>query len=287
MRCTIRLISLAALGVQAACAPDRSTSPERGVPAAARAGYDDPGTHRQYGVPLSLGQGKVRAYVVLDARTGQTPLEIGVAIDARTLEGTLPDEGSITPLALPGHAPAPYRFVLFDWNPHGHEREGVYKDVPHFDFHFYFTPLADVQAITPNDPAFAAKANNLPTGDFVPPYYVVPIPPWMEPAMVAEPGMGVHWNDVRSPEFQQLFGNPGAYQPFTKTFIYGSWDGRFTFVEPMVTREYLLRRTDEVIPVPQPARYPEPGWYASAYRITYDRQAREYRVALVGLSWRE
>jgi hypothetical protein len=32
-----------------------------------------------------------------------------------------------------------------------------------------------------------------------------------------------------------------------------------------------------------PARVPEPGWYPTAYRVSYDAQAREYRVALTGL----
>jgi hypothetical protein len=69
--------------------------------------------------------------------------------------------------------------------------------------------------------------------------------------------------------------------------IYGSWDGQITYIEPMITREYLLRRTNETIPIPQPARDPQPGWYPAAYRITYDAQAREYRVAIVDFAWRE
>jgi hypothetical protein len=99
--------------------------------------------------------------------------------------------------------------------------------------------------------------------------------------------MGVHWQDLLSPEYQRVLGRPEAYRPFTKTYVYVTWDGRITALEPMITREYLLRRVDEVVPVRQPARYPDPGWYPGAYRIRYDATAREYRVALVDLTWRQ
>jgi len=96
--------------------------------------------------------------------------------------------------------------------------------------------------------------------------------------------MGVHWVDVRSPELQNLLGNPGGYQPFTKTFIYGSWAGRYTFYEPMVTRAYLMSKPSDVVtPISTPAQYPLAGSYATAYRVTFDSQAKEYRVALTGL----
>ena len=85
-----------------------------------------------------------------------------------------------------------------------------------------------------------------------------------------------------------------AYRPFTTTFLYGSWDGRFTFLEPMITRAYILANKsatdpavrDEVIPIPAAAQVGMPGYYPKAYRITWDAQAREYRIALTQLAWR-
>ena len=269
-----------------ACAPDGSTLASRSDSAitASRAGA--PGEHRQYGVPVKLGDGHVRTYVVLDAKDDHRPLEVGVAIDARTIEGTLPTgEPLYIPLALPARTPAPFRFVLFDWNPHGHMPPGVF-DLPHFDFHFYTVPQGDVEAINVADPDFATKADNLPTGDYLPPAYAVGKPPSAAPSSVAMPGMGVHWQDLLSPEYQRVLGRPEAYRPFTKTYVYVTWDGRITALEPMITREYLLRRVDEHVPIRQPARYPDPGWYPSAYSIQYDGHAREYRVALVDFTWR-
>lgn len=282
MRSLLALGSTAALALIAACAPDAPTAPSAdraGALAPDRAGYDMPGIHRQYGTPQKLGNGMARTYVVLNATAGQAPVELGIALDAQALEGlpTDGDEHSFL-LQLPEKSPAPYRFVELGWNPQGHEPAGVYT-VPHFDFHFYTISVAERDAIGPSDPEFAAKANNLPSGAHVPPFYIVPGPP----AAVAVPQMGVHWSDVRSPELQGLLGHPQAYQPFTKTFIYGSWAGRFTFYEPMITRAYLLTQPDVTTPIPVPALYPHPGSYPTAYRVSYDAQAKEYLVALTGL----
>lgn len=283
----VRLLQYTTVCAGLACSPDRATVMAGRDSAPATAVAKSPGVHRQYGPPVTLGEGKVRAYVLLNAKEDQRPLEIGVAIDARTIEGPLPSADMVMmPITLPAQAPAPYRFVLFDWNPLGHAPPGVF-DLPHVDVHFYLVPQAEVDAIVPGSPDFEAKANNLPTGDYVPPLYVVGKPPGATPASVTFPGMGVHWQDLLSPEYQRILGRPEAYRPFTKSYVYVTWDGRITALEPMITREYLLRRSTEVIPVRQPARYPEPGWYPSAYRIEYDDQASEYRIALVGFAWRE
>ena len=106
------------------------------------------------------------------------------------------------------------------------------------------------------------------------------------PAAMTVPEMGLHWIDARTPEIQAMAGNPQGYKPFTKTFIYGSWNGEFIFAEPMITRAYLLEKRagtsgrDEDITVPQ-AIFAQPGYYPASYRITYDAKAREYRIALI------
>lgn len=276
-----RSFLVAALALVAACAQDGPTgqSALATSPAADRAGYDQPGVHRQYGTPVRVGDGMARTYVVLDARSGQTPLELGIALDADVLTGLPAGPGSYV-LPLPGKAPAPYQLVELDWNPQGHPPRGAYT-VPHFDFHFYTITLAQRDAIDPASSTFAAEANNLPTGAYVPPFYAVLGP---SAAAIAVPHMGVHWLDVRSPELQNLLGHPERYQPFTSTFIYGSWNGRFTFYEPMVTRAYLLSQPDATIPISIPAMYPQAGYYATAYRVTFDAQTRQYLVALTGLT---
>jgi hypothetical protein len=245
-----------------------------------------PGTHLQYGTPAKLGEGMVRLYSILDQKADGAPIEIGYAIDASTMEGTLPGGPSIALMLEPAQqTPAPYDFGMMNWNPNGHVPIGVY-DIPHFDFHFYFTPMSALDAIVPSNPSYRTAANNLPTGGEVPPFYFIAAPPPATPADIAVPGMGVHWNDVRSPELQKLLGNPSRWAAFTKTFIYGSWDGSMTFVEPMITRAYLLARQDVTTAIPTPAIVPETGWYPTAYRSYYDAEKREYRVAITSFVWR-
>lgn len=262
----------------AGCTADHPAAPPAEA-SLARAGYDEPGMHRQYGTPIKVGHGMARTYVVLDARSGHAPQELGIALDAMVLEG-LPDDSDEHSyvLPMPAQGPAPYQFVELDWNPEGHPPAGVYT-APHFDFHFYALPKAEWTAIDPGtNPDFAAQANRLPTGSYVPPTYVVLKPPFLQPSDVAVPHMGVHWVNFTSPELNG--------QPFTTTFIYGSWNGRFTFYEPMITRAYLLTRPNDVVTnIPVPALRPLAGYYPSAYRVTYDARAKEYRIALTSLSW--
>jgi hypothetical protein len=260
-------------------------------------------TTRRYGASVKLGNANARTYITMDAKTGAS-LEIGVALDERALDG-LPSSGSghhgghAMPhtfiLDLPEKEARPFKFVELNWNPAGHEPQGVYEGVPHFDFHFYTITKPEREAIVPSDPQFAAKANNVPASDYIPPFNAALAPPGAAPAAVAVPMMGVHWVDLRSPELQALLGKPKAYKPFTSTFIHGSWDGRVTFWEPMITRAYILAKKtatdpavrDEIIPIPTPARYRVPGFYPSAYRITWDAEAKEYRIALTQLAWRD
>ncbi len=265
-----------------------------------------PGTHRQYGTPVKLGDGQARSYVVLDAKNGNAPLEIGVALNERAMEG-LPapmnhgggDGGHAHVdshefiLPLPAQNSTPFKLIELNWNPAGHEPPGVY-DIPHFDFHFYTITKAERDAILPTDPQYAAKANNMPAAAFIPPFVALPLPPGVPPVTAAVPRMGVHLSDMRSPEIQGMLGKPELFKPFTTTFIHGAWNGQVTFFEPMITRAYIMdkkaqtdpAKRDEVIPLPVAQRYSPAGRYPAAYRITYDAQAKEYRIALTQLTAR-
>jgi hypothetical protein len=252
---------------------------------------------REYGDAIELGQGEVRAYVSMD--TSGEPAEIGVALSEMALEG-LPTAGSghhgmegmthTFLLELPGTV-APFRFVELNWNPAGHEPDGVYAGVPHFDFHFWTASKALRESIMPEDPAFASKADRLPAPEYIPEFNVALAPPGAPMSAIAVPMMGVHFVDLRSHELQGLLGHPENYKPFTSTFIHGSWDGRLVFWEPMITRAHIVAKKtateasvrDEIIPVPTPKAYAEPGYYPGAYRITWDAETREYRIALTQL----
>jgi hypothetical protein len=287
---------------------ESAAAPRPAAPSADRAGTDGPGVHRQYGTPMRVGNGRARTYVVLDQQAGGRPLEIGVALDEAALEG-LPAPAAahggggahagmtIYDLELPQQHGTPYQFVQLDWNPSGHVPPGIY-DVPHFDFHFYTITKAERDAI---DPAVVGEAEYAARADRLPPEAEraasdVPLSPPDAPlAAVAVPRMGVHWGSLHAPELQGLFGHPEAARPFTTTFLRGSWDGRVTFDEPMVTRAFILGRRaaaegaqrDSVMPLPAAERYRPAGYRPAAYHVAYDAQAKEYRIALTRLAWRD
>jgi hypothetical protein len=275
-----------------------------------RAVVEQAGTRREYGKPVHVGDGTVRTYVVTDEKHGGHPLEVGVAMSEKSLDG-LPapmpmpatsghgsDHAAMNMnmylLDLPSKNPTQYKFVQFDWNPVGHEPAGVY-DLPHFDFHFW-TASKEVRAsVDPTDAQYAVKAANFPAPEFRYPFYLdAATAGGVAPALATVPLMGLHWLDVRSPELQVLTGNPAGYKPFTKTFIYGTWNGQFVFDEPMITRAYILDKKtatdpaviDEIVPVSTAQRYAPAGFYPSAYRITWDAKQKEYRIALTQLSYR-
>jgi hypothetical protein len=288
-----------------ACSDPASTGiASRGSAALDRAGFDQAGAHRQYGTPQRVGDGTVRTYVVMDQKNAGRPLEVGVALSERALEGLPAPVASNDPMAnmhmytldLPAQNPTQYKFVQFDWNPKGHEPDSVYT-FPHFDFHFYTVPVEVRNSIVPSDPQYVQKAANLPPQNQWYPFHLDAgtLAGGVPQHLVTVPQMGLHWLDVRSPELQKLTGHPEAWQPFTKTFIYGSWDGQYIFDEPMITRAYILSKKaatdpseiDEIIPVSTAQNYSPSGYYPSAYRITWDAQQKEYRIAVTQLSWKE
>lgn len=263
------------------------------VVARASSGHDESGARgvRIYGAPVRVGNGRARSYIIRSLRDGRTS-EVGVALDESALEGLAApmalqggngnghDHGMANEflLPLPQRHGTSMQLLELNWNPAGHEPPGIY-DVPHFDFHFYTISKAERDAIDPADPAFMQKASRYPAAAEVPTGYMV-LPPAPAPAP-AVPRMGVHWSNLAAPELQPP-GSPNQ-RAFTHTFIYGSWDGRFTFVEPMITRAFLLTRPDITVPVSRLPGAANAGLAPTAYRIQWDAKAREYRVALSGL----
>jgi hypothetical protein len=238
-----------------------------------------PGSDVIYGAPVPIGNGTARVYI--DSRDGE-PVEVGVVLSERALEG-LPTHHSAGGVSLPdGHPmfekilempagnPTPYQYVALGWNPGGHEPPGVY-DVPHFDFHFYTTPLDARRDIDPARPEYEVEAARHPAPEYVPAGYAS-----IPDAVV--PFMGAHWIDPRSPELNG--------EVFTRTFLYGSWNGEIIFAEPMITRAYLRTRPDVTQDIPVAARHATPGWYPASYRVRWIEAKHEYRVALGDFAWR-
>lgn len=220
-----------------------------------------------YGPETEIGDGTARVWV--EMMQGK-PAAIGVELTEEVLNSITELDMFEIALKLPGQAHATgYKTVMLGWNPLGHEPAGVYT-VPHFDFHFYMQTEGQIMQI---EGGLDPEAETL-AGTVFPSFYTYgPVP-------FAVPHMGVHWLDVRSPEFT------GA--GFSRTFIYGSYHDRVTFLEPMVTLAYLesLSAGDaETLPVPALLKYMNPGYYAGSYTITHSSDGT-YSIALTDLIWR-
>ena len=275
----LTLAGAATIAVLGAACDNSPAGPALTVPDAASAdrGADDEGSakapkvQRRYGRAVRVGHGSAHSY--LDFVHGK-PIELGITLSEQALDG-LPTLGAGMSfeylLPLPHGNPTQYQLVELDWNPGGHPPPMVYT-VPHFDFHFYEISLAERNAIVPSDPAYAAKAANLPAVQFRTPGWFPPPGPAVDNAV---PFMGLHWINPASPEFQGL--------GFSRTFIIGSWDGHFTFYEPMVTRAYLLGKPNDVAALPVAQSYERAGWYPGAYRVSWDAASREWNVAITQL----
>ena len=209
----------------------------------------------------SMEAGSGRAYITLDA--AGAPTELGLAITESAL-AALPTTNSEYVFALPSQASVTaYRHAVVNWMPAGHEPTPYL--VPHFDVHFYMISEQARNAITPADPAYATKLALQPPANFLPAGYV------MDTGM---PRMGMHWLDSASPEL--------SGSPFTSTYLYGSYDGKITFVEPMIAKSYLDSKPSLVkrsVTLPQLGS--TTGYQATGYSIVYDEAKREYRIALV------
>lgn len=240
---------------------------------AAAAGPED--SRMYFGASGRVGSGAVRTYTTVDTR-GE-PTAVGIRMSATALDG-LPDTGAMFMLDLPGEASATvFDHVMLNWNPHGHEPEILFGK-PHFDMHFYMTDMSSIMGIDPAAPDYAARAEHLPDAEFIPRDYITPTGPLA--SELAVPFMGVHWMDATAGMI------PGVYD-FTQTFINGSWDGNYTFMEPMMTRAWLLTKPAIREPIKLPLAYQYTAYYPTVYSVRFDHQMQEFDIALAGMTLRQ
>lgn len=211
------------------------------------------------GPEVQMGNGKARSWITI-THSG-VPMEIGIELTDEALYGLPqnPLDFAASRFVLPLHQKAkeitPFDHITINWNVHGHEPDHVF-DIPHFDFHFYMISLQAQLAIPPYQVAPAAF-DNLPPVSYWPDFYV--------PTPGGVPQMGKHWINVN------------FHPPFTKTMIYGSYNGMFTFVEPMITRDFLLSGQNFSEPYTQPHVFvPAQKFYPRVYNIYRDENSKHY-----------
>ena len=219
-----------------------------------------------YGKPQAFGDGAVVTYVTVDR--SRVPVALGIEIPAKSL-GSLPASAQELIFEFPNEASStPFRFMDLGWNPQGHPPVGTYT-VPHLDVHFYLQTLQERNSIDPG------PCEGLDCADYkravrdVPAQYV---PQDYRNVGAVAPRMGNHLIDPASGEFN--------HQPFTRTFLYGAYDGKITFYEPMLSLHYLQSQPNEYLDLKLPAAYAQAGYYPTRYSVRYDAAKGVYRIAL-------
>lgn len=217
------------------------------------------------GPQVRMGNGFVRSFITL-SHTG-VPKELGIELTKGALSGLPQDPTNfehatfMVPMHQKTSPGTPFDHVMINWNSHGHEPEIIYG-APHFDFHFYTISEKEQMAIKPG-----ATMEQLPAKALWPKGYV--------PTEGGVPQMGKHWIDLSSPEF--------SGKPFTATLIYGSYAGKFIFVEPMITLDFLKRTTWFSAAYGQPEQYrPTNTYYPTRYNIYKGGNKDHYFVTLSG-----
>jgi len=220
-----------------------------------------------------LGNGSAYAFETIDGNGKPIAIGLKVSESALTdLQSEPPNDGDgwETIIPLPKEAAITgYDHIGIDWNPKGHIPKGIY-DKPHFDFHFYMISQADQDRITAKGEDLA-RANKAPAPEYMPEGYILP-------KGTEVPRMGAHAIDPSSPEFNK--------HPFTKTFIYGFYDGRLIFFEPMMTKAFLETKPNTKDRIKLPKIYAKNGYYPTAYSVRYDAAQREFEISLDNLIYK-
>jgi hypothetical protein len=213
-----------------------------------------------------------------------------------TQGGTLIDAGATIPIASIENAPATapmawppvadgavqmpagtqaqtgFTELTTYWEPMGHP-PGPYL-TPHFDFHFYLVPAAEIAAMDCKD---VSKPAALPQGFELPD---VPLPPPMAkatgvPALIGlcVPQMGMH---------AMLGDELKSTTPFNGTMVIGYYKGKPIFIEPMLSKTMLMEKKSFNLVIPT-----IPGLttvYPRKFRAEYDSTANAYHFTFSGFA---
>lgn len=159
-----------------------------------------------------------------------------------------------------------YTVLTVYWEPHGHP-PGPFE-VPHWDFHFYSVPAADIAAMSCAD---TTKPAELPAAYMLPD---ITIPGVGNLVGVCVPGMGMH-SLPRSDE--ALTG------PFEKTMVVGYYAKKPVFVEPMLANATLLAAHDFTLNIPAVPGEGANVHSPASFRADYDSAAAAYRFVFTDL----
>lgn len=242
-----------------------------------------------WGAQKSIGMGKVTSWIKVDA--AQKPVSIGITLTEDAVATTPANDqapagvdgiklklrdgiGHQTfeyEVNLPKISSVPFSHVGVNWNPFGHGPEGIFTPA-HWDIHFYTIDPEYRHQIKQDTAEDVNKSNKeLPNGFLNTDYKLAP--------GTAEPRMGSHTADFSSPQLL-----PGK---FDNIFIIGIYNGEVVHWEPMITDNFLKSNLLAVEKIKLPDLYFKSGYYPTEYTIKHDQKAREYKISLDNLVYRE
>lgn len=197
--------------------------------------------------------------------------EVGVTIPVAVFDN-MPDEdgdgphGAFASLAFPDvvQETTYFNHLELHSNPHGHDTapgsvNPIRNSVPHFDFHFYAIDEADVWLI---------PASTLP------PPLLPKVPAQLLPAGYTQPGPSLAEMGRHSGPVWALF-DPD----FLSTIMIAGFlpdASAMHFIEPMLSREFLLERNDFELPVPMPEVFGRLMLYPTRFTAEYDADSDAY-----------
>jgi len=223
------------------------------------------------GESVAVGSGTVSTWARVNG--GGKVIWVGLTIPVSVAENPpAPGSGPAGAFAVLNYPAVAQQTTYFNhteiqFNEHGHPTNPVYAQTnrysaAHFDIHFYNVPVADVFAIPPGLFFTPAPVERVPIG-------------WAQPEARSVPQMGRHAGPLT--EFT-------ATDHWLATMIAGFLtDASYMhFIEPMVTRELLLRRENFTLPVPQPAVLGQATQYPTECVVAYDKDADAYHIVFKG-----
>lgn len=210
-------------------------------------------------------------------KIGDSLVAFGATIPVKSIEASPAEMPMKWPPAAEAVVPLPdvvgsatgFKTLTIFWEPHGHP-PGPYL-TPHYDFHFNTMTAAEIDSISCAD---STKPAQLPAG------YVLPdaaLPNVGTLIGLCVPTMGMHALPAA-----ELTGAA----PFEASMVIGYYHHAPMFVEPMIARAALDKRTGFTMVVPDVPGRPAGTRYPAQFRADYDSAGQSYRFVFGDLGAR-
>lgn len=218
------------------------------------------------GPEIEVGNGYVHSWIRVNHYS--LPMELGVEMTPKVLINLPKDSDFSKPIIIPLPKIAteltPFNHIGINWNPDNYSDIESFKE-GHFSFYFYTLSVAERMRIPAWSLDTDIKFSTYPPKNQMPYDY---LPVIKGPGSYAEKGR--LW----------LSGNSENYVPLSNTLAMGTYNGAFTFINPIVTFKFLVTGEQPFnASYSQPLSYPIDSLFPREYNI-YTTKKGNYCVSL-------